>query len=125
MGELLEMVGLLPKKGSGVGACWVPHLIFLASSSTLRSFARSSRCRSDSCSLSGRIVGLGSWLDFLASRPFPLATLRFVRPLDAAPTPIPSLDGVLGRVHGRPFSGRVVPVGGASFRLIHSLRSRK
>ncbi|XP_020080194.1 uncharacterized protein LOC109703878 isoform X2 [Ananas comosus] len=40
---------------------------------------------------------------FFPSRPLPLATLHFVRPLDAAPTPIPSLDGMLGRVHGRPF----------------------
>ncbi|OAY64491.1 hypothetical protein ACMD2_26853 [Ananas comosus] len=44
------------------------------------SFARPSRCRSDSCSLSGRNVGPSSWLGLLPVAPVPVSDASFRSP---------------------------------------------
>ncbi|XP_020112479.1 uncharacterized protein LOC109727029 isoform X2 [Ananas comosus] len=49
----------------------------------------------------------------LAIAPFSLATLHFVHPLDAAQTPIPFLDGMLGRVHASPPRPSISPPRGS------------
>ncbi|OAY84796.1 hypothetical protein ACMD2_20866, partial [Ananas comosus] len=65
--------------------------------------------RSDSCSLSGRNVGPSSWSHLLPVTPIPVSDASFRSPLDAAPTPVPSQDGMLGRVSRHLYSLGVIP----------------